>query len=239
MAKIRPFFTAPRETRQTGGSLWLPDVTDDTFSSLNQGDKMGTRDPKVDAYIAKSADFAKPVLKELRDRVHEACPDVQETTKWSSPFFEYHGVLCNMAAFKEHCAFGFWKGQLVVEGNGKNAEAAGQFGRIRSVSDLPSKKVMAGFIKRAMKLNEEGVKSPNRSKPRNSKPEAEVPEYLQAALKKNSKAKAAFDAFSASHRREYIEWITEAKTDATRDKRIATTIEWLVEGKSRNWKYQR
>src|SRR5687768_11293887 len=128
---------------------------------------MGTRDPRIDAYIAKSADFAKPVLTSLRETVHSACPDVEETMKWSAPHFMYHGMLCGMSAFKQHCAFGFWKGSLIVDGDGREVEqAAGQFGRITSVSDLPSKKELTAYIRKAMKLNEEGVPSPSRSKPK-------------------------------------------------------------------------
>lgn len=199
---------------------------------------MGKRDPRVDAYIARSSDFAKPILNHIRSVVHEACPDVQETVKWGTPFFDYHGVMCNMAAFKAHCAFGFWKGSLVLGNDVKDADAAGQFGGIENVSDLPPKKVLMGYIRQAMKLNEDGVK-PMRTKTGTKKPELDVPDYLRAALKKDRKAQTAFDAFSPSHRREYIEWITDAKTEATRNKRMETALEWIAEGRSRNWKYQR
>ena len=199
---------------------------------------MGTRDPRTDAYIAKSADFAKPILTYLREVVHEACPQVQETTKWSSPFFDYKGTMCQMAAFKEHCAFGFWKGALVVETPEKK-EGAGSFGAIRSIKDLPPKKTLIAYIRKAAKLNEEGVKSPTRGKTATKKPDAKVPDYLAAALKKNKTAAKQFEAFSPSCRREYIDWLTEAKTDATREKRLETAIEWIGEGKHRNWKYQR
>ena len=199
---------------------------------------MGKRDPRVDAYIATSSDFAKPILNHIRSVVHEVCPDVQETVKWGTPFFDYHGVMCNMAAFKAHCAFGFWKGSLVLGNDVKDADAAGQFGRIENVSDLPPKKVLMGYIRQAMKLNEDGVK-PMRTKTGTKKPELDVPDYLRAALKKDRKAQTAFDAFSPSHRREYIEWITDARTEATRNKRMETALEWIAEGKSRNWKYQR
>lgn len=199
---------------------------------------MGKRDPRVDAYIARSSDFAKPILNHIRSVVHEACPEVQETVKWGAPFFDYQGVMCNMAAFKAHCAFGFWKGSLVLGNDVKDADAAGQFGRIEKVSDLPPKKVLMGYIRQAMKLNEDGVK-PMRTKTGTKKPELDVPDYLRAALKKDKTAQTAFDAFSPSHRREYIEWITDAKTEATRNKRMETALEWIAEGKSRNWKYQR
>lgn len=199
---------------------------------------MGTRDARVDDYIAKSAEFARPILTYLRDLVHTACPDVEETMKWSFPHFMYKGMLCSMASFKEHCSFGFWKGSLIVEKDGAAAEkAAGEFGRITQVSDLPSKKVLSGYIKEAMKLNEAGVKAPSRMKPKAPKAELVVPDDLAGALKANQKARATFENFSPSHKREYVEWLTEAKTEATRARRLETAIEWMAEGKSRNWKY--
>jgi uncharacterized protein YdeI (YjbR/CyaY-like superfamily) len=199
---------------------------------------MATRDPRVDAYIAKSADFARPILAHLREVVHAACPDAEETMKWSFPHFQYKGILCSMAAFKEHCAFGFWKSSLVLgEASGGSDEAMGQFGRITKLSDLPSKKVLTGYIKKAMELNEAGVKSPTRSKPKTPRAEPVVPDDLAAALEKNAAAHASFQDFSPSHKREYVEWITEARTSATRTRRLATAIEWMAEGKSRNWKY--
>jgi uncharacterized protein YdeI (YjbR/CyaY-like superfamily) len=171
--------------------------------------------------------------------VHAACPEVEEAMKWSFPHFMYKGMLCGMAAFKEHCAFGFWKGALIVEQSGGHAEGAmGQFGRITKVSDLPSKKVLTGYIKEAVRLNEEGVKSPTRSKPK-KKTEPKVPDELAAALKRNKKALATFEGFSPSHRREYIEWITDAKGEDTRKRRLETAIEWMAEGKPRNWKYMK
>src|SRR5690348_1310092 len=160
---------------------------------------MGTRDPRIDAYIAGSADFAKPVLTHLRELVHATCPDVEETMKWSFPHFMYQGMLCSMASFKEHCAFNFWKGALVVGasngGQGDSGERAmGQFGRITALSDLPSKKVLAGYIKEAMQLNEAGVASPARSKKKSAAPRAvRVPEDLAAALRKNKKASTTFE----------------------------------------------
>jgi uncharacterized protein YdeI (YjbR/CyaY-like superfamily) len=198
---------------------------------------MGSRSAAIDAYIAKSRDFAKPILTHLREVVHEACPDAVETTKWGAPHFEYHGLLCGMAAFKEHCSFGFWKGSLVVGTDAGDAMSAGQFGRITKVADLPPKTELKRYVKKAMQLNDEGVKSPPRRKAV-KKPDIPVPAYFHAALRKNTKARATFEAFSPSHRREYLEWITEAKTEATRDRRVETAIGWLSEGKSRNWKYQ-
>ncbi|NUQ20855.1 MAG: hypothetical protein HOQ09_07825 [Gemmatimonadaceae bacterium] len=199
---------------------------------------MGTRDPRVDAYIEKSADFAKPILEHIRETVHEACPDAEETIKWSMPFFTHNGLLCNMAAFKQHCAFGFWKGSLIA-GSDRDREAMGQFGRLTKVSDLPAKKVFVGLIEKAVARNDEGTKTPKVRKPGLERRAAPTtpPDDLVAALNKDAKARQTFENFSPSHRKEYIEWITEAKRDETRRKRVAQTIEWLAEGKSRNWKY--
>jgi uncharacterized protein YdeI (YjbR/CyaY-like superfamily) len=198
---------------------------------------MGTRDKRVDAYIAKAGGFARPILEHLRDIVHAACPDVEETIKWSFPNFIYKGMLCNMAAFKEHCAFGFWKSSLIVERGGAAVEKVmGQFGRITQLSDLPSQKILSGYIKEAMRLNDEGIKSPARTNPKEPR-ELVVPDDLVDALKTNKAALATFEKFSPSHKREYVEWITEAKTEATRARRLAQAIEWMGEGKPRNWKY--
>jgi uncharacterized protein YdeI (YjbR/CyaY-like superfamily) len=199
---------------------------------------MPKRDPRVDAYIAKSADFAKPILNHLRKLVHAACPEVEETLKWSMPHFLHKGILCSMAAFKQHCTFGFWKRQLIFE-NGKGAaeeEAHGQFGRLTSVADLPADKVLIGCIKKAVQLNDAGVKSPSPARPK-ARTELVIPPELTAALKKNKKALSAFEQFSYSHKKEYVQWITEAKREATRKQRLATTVEWLAEGKPRHWKY--
>ncbi len=201
---------------------------------------MGTRDPRVDVYIAKSADFARPVLEHLRTLIHAACPDVVETLKWSMPFFDYHGVLCHFAAFKQHCAFGFWKSSLIVDESGHSLEAAmGQFGRLTRLADLPSDAVLTDYLRKAMRLNETGVKSPTRSKPREKIAEIGIPDDLSAALKRNRKAAAAFKTFSVSQRREYIEWLDEAKREDTRSRRLVTAVEWIAEGKPRNWKYQK
>lgn len=199
---------------------------------------MPTLDPRVDAYIEKSADFAKPILSHIRKIVHKACPDVTETLKWSMPSFEYKGILCGMAAFKQHATFMFWK-QSLLEQDAFPAEktAMGSFGRITSKKDLPANKVIAGLIHQAMELNEKGITVPK--KPSTAKKELVVPDDVKKALSKNKAAKAQFEKFSYSHKKEYLEWITEAKTEPTRLKRLATTIEWLSEGKSRNWKYEK
>lgn len=198
---------------------------------------MGTRDPRVDAYIAKSADFAKPILTHLRDTVHAACPDVTETTKWSMPFFDYDAPLCNMAAFKAHVRFGFWKGALVLgRAAGDDDRAMGQFGRITAIEDLPPKKELTALIRKAAKLNADGVKVPKKTAKR---PELPIPTELATALAKNRKARANYDAFPPSHKREYNEWIGEAKREETRAARAAQAIEWIAEGKGRNWKYEK
>lgn len=193
---------------------------------------MGKKDPRVDAYIEKSADFAKPILKHLREIVHKGCPDVEETIKWGMPAFDYKGILGGMAAFKAHCAFNLWKGSLL---GAKNRDAMGQFGRITALSDLPKDSVLLGYVEEAVRLNAEGVKAPRR--PKEPKKPLETPDDLARALKKNAKARETFEAFSPSHRREYVEWITEAKTEETRKKRLGTAIEWMAEGKPRMWKY--
>jgi uncharacterized protein YdeI (YjbR/CyaY-like superfamily) len=196
---------------------------------------MGKKNPRVDEYIAKAPAFAKPILVEIRERVHAACPDVEETIKWRQPSFEYKGLMCGMAAFKEHCVFGYWKTPLVLGAAAEGANAMGYRDKITSVADLPSKSAFRAHVRKAMELNEAGITLERPVKER--KPEIVVPADLAAAVKKNKKAQATFDQFSPSHRREYIEWVTEAKTDATRANRLQQTVEWLAEGKPRNWKY--
>ena len=200
---------------------------------------MGNKDPRIDAYIARSAPFAKPILKHLRRVVHQGCPQVEETLKWGSPSFTHQGILCGMAAFKQHCVFGFWKHALVIDKRTSKVEAAmGQFGRITALSDLPSDRVLLGWVKKAAALNEQGVKVPRKPKPATDRV-LEVPPYFMSALRKNAKALATFKGFSSSNKREYLEWVTEAKAEATRARRLATAVEWMAEGKIRNWKYVR
>jgi uncharacterized protein YdeI (YjbR/CyaY-like superfamily) len=198
---------------------------------------VGKQDPRVDAYIAKSAPFSQPILDHLRRVVHAACPAVEETIKWGFPHFMYKGMLGSMAAFKQHCAFGFWhKGMKAALSGGKPRQAMGQLGRITSLADLPKDAVLKRYIKQAMKLNDAGVKVPVvRSAPKTVK----VPAVVMAALRRNKQALGTFEALSPSHRREYLEWIADAKREETRTKRLATMLEWLAEGKSRNWKYER
>ena len=197
-------------------------------------------DPRIDAYIAKSAAFAQPILKHLRELVHQACPTATETIKWSMPHFEHAGaLLCGMAAFKAHCTFGFWhQGMEKVIGAPAEASAMGSFGRITSLADLPDDRTLRRYVQAAAKLNESGVPGRPRPASRTPKKEPAVPAELAAALKKNKAAAATFENFSPSHRKEYIEWIVEAKRDETRQKRLAATIEQLTAGKSRHWKYQ-
>ncbi len=197
---------------------------------------MPKKDPRVDAYIARAADFARPILKHIRKLVHAACPDVVETMKWSFPHFEHKGVLCSMAAFKQHCSFGFWKGELILGKRGTEDEAMGQFGRLTAISDLPNDIILTGYIKKAAQLNEAGIKKPAPVRSAEKK-DLVVPDCLAAALKKNKRADETFSNFSYSHRKEYVEWIVEAKREETREKRLKTAIEWLAQGKSRNWKY--
>jgi hypothetical protein len=202
---------------------------------------MGKKDARVDAYIAKSPDFAKPILVYLRGVVHEACPDLVETMKWSTPTFDHHGILCSMAAFKQHCVFGFWKAPLLtLDGRPlvkKMESGAGQFGKLTSVRDLPAKPKLLRLVKDAANLNESGVVIARA--PRAAAKPVQVPADLTRALQKSTRARAAFAAFSPSHKREYVEWIVEAKTAGTRQRRLDTALEWISEGKPRNWKYIR
>jgi len=199
------------------------------------------KNKQVDAYIAKSAEFAKPILMHLRELVHQACPDVEEVIKWGFPNFDYKGVMCNMAGFKQHCSFGFWKYSLMKDPKGilsprNEGGSMGNFNRITSLKDLPSSKILLGFIKQAVELNEKEIKRPVKTTPKGTKTIA-TPDYLQKVLKKNKKVYEIFENFAYSHRKEYIQWFEEAKTEETRNKRIAQAIEWISEGKGRNWKY--
>jgi len=208
---------------------------------------MGTKDPRIDAYIEKSPEYSRPILRKLRILVHKGCPQIVETIKWGMPAFEYKGPFCGMAAFKKHCVFGFWKSALLFvnrtsRSKGDEKLTWGAPGRdpvpacITAVDELPADSIMLALIKRAKKLNDDGVKVPRVTKKRKALP---MPRDFAAALKKVKEAAASFAAFPPSHQREYIEWIVEAKTDETRRRRMATAMEWIAEGKGRNWKYQR
>ena len=200
---------------------------------------MPSLDPRVTAYIAQAPEFAQPILQQIRDVVHAACPEVVETLKWSRPHFDYKGMMCGMSYFKAHCALGFWKGELVVPGaDDKNDEGMGQFGRLTTVKDLPAKKVLMGYVKKAMALNDDGVQAPSRAKPKTAPRPVVVPDYFAKALRAQPAAAKHFEAFSPSAKREYTDWLEEAKAEATRERRMLQALEWIAEGKQRNWKYQ-
>ncbi|MEW6511036.1 MAG: DUF1801 domain-containing protein [Bacteroidota bacterium] len=203
---------------------------------------MRSTDKRIDAYIARSAEFARPILSHLRKVVHRACPEVQETIKWGFPHFEYHGILCSMAAFKQHCSFGFWKATQLSDPDGILSRigktSMGQFGRLTNLSDIPSEAILAKYIREAMRLNEGGTTLPVQRRSKRKKP-LRIPPYFARAIRANPKASRVFKNFSPSMKREYVEWVTEAKTDATRQKRLTTAVVWIAQGKNRNWKYEK
>jgi len=191
----------------------------------------------VDAYIAKSAAFAQPILTRLRALMHKACPQIEETLKWGVPHFEYKGAVANMAAFKQHASFGFWNQKLMDDPAGlfpRPGDSSMGGRKILSPADLPSDAVLIRYIKAAVALNEKGIRLPRSAK---RKPLVKPPAELVAAFKKSPKAKATYDAFSPTNRREYVEWITGAKQQATRQRRLAQAIQWMAQDKPRNWKY--
>lgn len=219
---------------------------------------MSQTDPRIDAYIAQTAPFAQPILEHLRAAVHAACPQVEETIKWGMPSFVYGGkILCGMGAFKQHATFGFWQGASVVGASPERSrEAMGQFGRLTKVGDLPGKRELSKLLKQAMALiDARGKKTAGKpaankapagrtatsdvpaSKTRAPKPPVVIPDDLAAAFKKNAKARATYAAFPISQQREYVEWIESAKREQTRSSRVAQAVEWMAEGKIRNWKY--
>jgi len=197
-------------------------------------------DSRVDTYIEKSADFAKPILTHLRNLVHQASPELKETIKWGCPFFDHQGPVCQIAAFKQHCAFGFWKEKLMVDPHqilNQQPDTAGSIGRITSLEDLPAEEILIQYIQQAIALNQTGTKAPAKPKAKVSAP-MEVPGEFSARLLENPLASVHFEKFSPSQKKEYLSWFEEAKTEATRAKRIATALEWISEGKTRNWKYK-
>lgn len=199
---------------------------------------MTATDPRIDAYIAKAAEFAKPILDELRLRVHAACPEAEEAVKWGAPSFVYQGkILAVMAAFKQHVAFNLWHGAKVVADDAKAAEGMGQFGRLESIKDLPGKREMTGYIRKAMKLIEAG-ETKGGTKNAKPKPPVEPPQDLLDALAANPRARATFEAFTPGKKRDYVDWIVEAKREDTRKRRLAQAVEWMAEGKARHWKYE-
>jgi len=213
--------------------------------SIRSSKEWEPKDPRVDAYIAKSAEFAKPILVHIRELIHDHCPTVEETMKWRLPHFMYTSasdrksrVLCSVASFKQHCAFGFWyAGGWVMSDEAKpSTERMGQFGKITSTSDLPKDKTLIKRIKDAVKLHDSGIKPATRARSTETK-ELENPDDLTTALKRNKKALATFEQFSYTNKKEYVDWITEAKSDETRKKRLETAVEWMSEGRPGNWKY--
>jgi len=199
---------------------------------------MAHESPEVDAYIDQAAEFARPILRKIRALFHKACPQIEETIKWGFPHFEHRGIVGSMAAFKRHMNFCFWKANLLsdphklFEGVGNTSMGAA---RITDVSELPSDKILIATIREAVALNEKGIKAP--PAPKKPRKKLTIPDYFLAALRKNKKAQATFEGMAYSHKKEYVEWITEAKQEVTRAKRMATALEWLAEGKPRNWKY--
>lgn len=197
---------------------------------------MAKTDPRVDAFIEKKPAFAQPILRHIRQVVHRACPEVEETLKWSMPSFTYKGqILAGMAAFKEHATFGFWRSKEVT-GTDEAESAMGQFGRLKSVADLPDDATLEAMVRKAAALIDSGAKAPRPLKDR--KPALDLPDDLGAALAANSAAQSTYDGFPQGQKREYLEWVTEAKRPETRAKRIAQAVEWMAEGKRRNWKYE-
>lgn len=203
---------------------------------------MGKKINQIDQYIISAESFAQPILIHLRELVHFACPEVEETIKWGMPHFEYKGVLCNMAAFKQHCSFGFWKGKQLSDKNKIIAQvgntAMGSFGKITSLKDLPADKIIVAYLKEAKQLNEAPAVAKAVKKPAQRKALV-IPDDFMKLLQKHKNCLTTFQNFSYSHQKEYIEWITEAKREETRQKRIKSAIEMLKEGKSRNWKYEK
>ena len=188
------------------------------------------RDPRVDAYIAKANDFAKPILKQIRAAVHKGHPAATETIKWGVPaYVDGHGILCVTPAFKRHCAWVFWTGRKPATVD------ATQLRKITSAEDLPSQRELVAAVKEAATRQ----RAPKKTTARRAAAAVKVPAYFLAALRHNPKARTAFDAFPPSHKREYVDWIESAKTDETRQRRLATALEWIASGKSRNWKYGR
>ncbi len=197
------------------------------------------RNPQVDEYIDNAADFARPILRRLRKAFHKGCPKLEEKIKWGVPSFEYKGMLVGMAAFKAHVSWGFWQAKLMDDPDGilgSDRKASPMRIKAASVNDLPSEAVIAKYVRQAAKLNEAGVK-PKRA--RSSKTAPRAPKYMLDALKSDKSAHEHWKSFTPGKKKDYIEWITGAKTEKTRDKRLKQAVEWIAEGKPRNWKYMK
>lgn len=200
-------------------------------------------DPRVDEYLANAAEFARPILRHLRVLIHGVCPDVEEAIKWGRPTFVYRGkMLCGMAAFQAHCSLGFWQSEVAEriarDGHGRAGDSSGQFGRITRLADLPSDAALRGYVAEAVGLLDGGTPRTTRPVSRERRPEIPMPEDFAALLRRHPAAAASFEKSSPSHRREYLEWIVGAKREETRARRMATAVEWLTQGKTREWKYQ-
>ncbi len=205
---------------------------------------MGKKDKRVDAYIAQAQPFAKPILKKLRTLIHKGNPGVEETIKWGMPSFDYKGPFASFAAFKQHAVFGFWKYKLIKDPKGhlgeilnKGGTSMGNLGRMTSTKDLPPDSALLDFVRQAKKLNDDGIKIPSRTS--KLKKPLVIPPYLIRTVRSDKHASVVWHSFAPSHKKEYVEWITEAKTEETRERRMETMMEWLREGKSRNWKYMK
>jgi uncharacterized protein YdeI (YjbR/CyaY-like superfamily) len=204
---------------------------------LDEHSTMPKTDRRIDAYIAKAPEYARPIISKVREMVHQAAPECEETLKWGHPTFMQNGILCGVAAFKEYCAVNFWKATLILGEGAQQTGSAGVLGKIHSVKDLPPKTVFAGYVKRAVELNVSGTKAPR--PPAKPKKPVSMPDDFRKAISRSAKLRDNFEAFSQSHKREYIEWITDAKQDVTRAKRIDQAVAWIAEGKPRNWKYMK
>ena len=203
----------------------------------------GKTDQRVDAYLQEAPDFAKPILGHLRTLIHAGCPDVEETIKWSRPFFVYRQkMLCNMVAFRAHCSLGFWQTDVAAmiarDGHGRAEDSSGQFGRITSLSDLPDDATLGGYLAEAVRIVDGGEPAIPRTATRSRRPEIPMPSDFAAMLTQHPAAATTYEKLSPSHRREYLEWIVGAKREETRTKRMATAIEWLTAGKTKEWQYQ-
>ena len=198
---------------------------------------MPKKDPRIDAYIAKANPFAKPILKHLRALVHEGCPQCEETIKWGMPAFTDNGIVAIIAAFKQHCAFTLWRASEVTPDIKRTA--MGSLGRIKSVADLPPKATLIGYVKKRAELNKSGEKKPKAAAAPRAKKPVRVPPELKSALAKNAKARARFEEFSPSHKREYCEWIAGAKGEDTKARRVKSAVQTISEGKPQNWKYMK
>ena len=195
---------------------------------------------RVDEYIKNAPDFARPIMEKIRKAFHKGCPECEEAIKWGCPYFMYKGMLGGMASFKGHVSMGFWRSKEMDDpeklfDTGTGAKASMCNAHFHNLKEVPTQKILAEYVKRAAKLQD--TEAPKK-KATKKKISTRIPADLAELFKKHKKAKTVFEGFAPSHKRDYIEWITEAKRDATRQKRLKTTIEWLSEGKQRHWKYQ-